>query len=921
MAAPDRIDTRAVLAGVDIVEVVRRYLGDGLRRDGAEWAACCPFHTEATPSFKVNPAKQMYHCFGCGANGDAIKFVRDYERVGFRKAVEILGGGAFVPTSRPAASPAPPARKASGEWTPIVPADADAFAAKLNHGHRGTPEAVYTYRDQQGRLLGYTRRFRTSDGGKDVLPLTWARNEAGERMWRDLSFPVPRPLYGLDRLAGGKPVLIVEGEKCVDVASAQVETDFVVVSWPGGGKAVDKADWSPLAGRIVAIWPDCDAKRVKLTREETAVGVDPLSKPLLPEAEQPGMKAARLIIARLHALEPPAVVNLVAIPRPGDKPDGWDIADAIGEGLIGDALVAHIRKGSVYIAPEAHRTQTCRTDDGPPPPATVSHGSGRVARLGGDTARPGGGPDDGGGGGEGRPEVKIGPDRLISAMLEAERVLFAGTDPPFFERGGILTRTAYIDRVRERQGEVVVEPGALTLVPVNVGWLRRRMQVACKFMSWNSRAESWLPCNLPKEYAESYIDGNEWMVPVLRAVVEAPVLRPDGSIMSRPGFDPKTGIYLASDVKWKLPPARTKGEKIDPGTDTAVQWARAQFEDLFNPFKPEAGADIAVLITAVLTGLVKTMCGPAPGFIITAPVFGSGKGKLADIIGIILTGRTVPMMTMPVDSKGKADEKEFKKALFATLLGGERIVCIDEVNRTLASPTLDSMLTQETVFDRVLGVSKNATVRPTDSLFLALGNNVTVSADSSRRWLRCYLNPNCADPHLRVFDRDAILHAKENRVKLVCAALTLLHAYVVAGSPDMGVRLGSFERWAALVPSTVRWLGLPDPCKTQEAWKEQDEDRADLARLLEAWAECYGNLPMTAQAVCREVLERPKSEPHAKLGEVLKDICGEKTGYNPNRLGVHLSRKGKRVVDGKRFEDAGKVSHKTQWKVVEVGKA
>ncbi len=145
MAALERIDTRAVLAGVDIVEVVRGYLGrDGLKKDGAEWSACCPFHTEATPSFKVSPTKQIFYCFGCGAQGDAIAFVKDYERVPFRKAVEILGGTAFLDSSRPAPAPAPPPKKPRGEWTPILPVDGDAFVAKLSHSHRGQPEAVYT---------------------------------------------------------------------------------------------------------------------------------------------------------------------------------------------------------------------------------------------------------------------------------------------------------------------------------------------------------------------------------------------------------------------------------------------------------------------------------------------------------------------------------------------------------------------------------------------------------------------------------------------------------------------------------------------------------------------------------------------------------------------------------------------------------
>lgn len=86
----DRVDTAALLDRVDIVQVIERYVP--LKKSGAEYEACCPFHTEDTPSFKVSPAKQIYHCFGCGANGDAIGFLRAHQGMSFKDAVEALGG-------------------------------------------------------------------------------------------------------------------------------------------------------------------------------------------------------------------------------------------------------------------------------------------------------------------------------------------------------------------------------------------------------------------------------------------------------------------------------------------------------------------------------------------------------------------------------------------------------------------------------------------------------------------------------------------------------------------------------------------------------------------------------------------------------------------------------------------------------------
>src|SRR5690606_41746792 len=59
-----------------------------LKRTGKNYSACCPFHEEKTPSFTVSPDKQFYYCFGCGASGNALGFVMDYERLSFPEAVE-----------------------------------------------------------------------------------------------------------------------------------------------------------------------------------------------------------------------------------------------------------------------------------------------------------------------------------------------------------------------------------------------------------------------------------------------------------------------------------------------------------------------------------------------------------------------------------------------------------------------------------------------------------------------------------------------------------------------------------------------------------------------------------------------------------------------------------------------------------------
>lgn len=327
-----KIDTKALLSRLDIVEVIDKYVP--LKKDGAEYAACCPFHNEATPSFKVSPSKQIYHCFGCGANGDAIDFVREYEGLTFIDAVKRLGGD--VPDGEAQHPDGPEKRPGRVQveevkWKQVTPIPEDAFPEPVAHTYRGRPEMKWTYRDGSGAVLGYVYRFIKSEGGKETIPLCYMEHpDTGVRTWRWHSFSEPRPLYGLDRLAARPSswVLIVEGEKCADAAQ-EILPEVVVMAWPGGCKAVDKIDLGPLKGCNVILWPDCDAKLERTTKDEVEAGIDPLTKPLLHELEQPGMVAMERIAHELLRLGEGTRARIVNIPAPGSKPDGWDVYDAI----------------------------------------------------------------------------------------------------------------------------------------------------------------------------------------------------------------------------------------------------------------------------------------------------------------------------------------------------------------------------------------------------------------------------------------------------------------------------------------------------------------------------------------------------------------------------------------------------------------
>ncbi|MBU1157698.1 MAG: DUF927 domain-containing protein [Proteobacteria bacterium] len=141
-------------------------------------------------------------------------------------------------------------------------------------------------------------RFNKEDGCKETRPLVFCEGPDGQRQWRWQMFAAPRPLYGLERLRARieAPVLLVEGEKAADAAQ-ELFPELVVVTSPGGSNAASKADWSPLQGRLVTIWPDADGAGAKYALQVAT---------LLQEAGAGSLR-------------------LVELPK--GLPQGWDLAD------------------------------------------------------------------------------------------------------------------------------------------------------------------------------------------------------------------------------------------------------------------------------------------------------------------------------------------------------------------------------------------------------------------------------------------------------------------------------------------------------------------------------------------------------------------------------------------------------------------
>lgn len=274
----------------------------------------------------------------------------------------------------PAAGDGPPGAagaKRRSKWRAITPVPPHAPAPDFRFGYKDVKrggvwvdqDATQTWEYSfEGQLYGHVARFERVDSEgelvKDTIPRTWCVDESdgrGTQRWHWKQWEVPRPLYVPTTLLSGDPknipVVLVEGEKCAEAGMRLLGHEFDFVSWPGGCKAWAMASWGWLMGRTVYLWPDCDAQHSRLTKDEKAAGVDPKTKPLLPEHKQPGM-AAMVHIGSLLVADQGCDVLMCQIPQPGEVADGWDIADAIAQGWTPDQVRAFIRGAVPFVPPQ-----------------------------------------------------------------------------------------------------------------------------------------------------------------------------------------------------------------------------------------------------------------------------------------------------------------------------------------------------------------------------------------------------------------------------------------------------------------------------------------------------------------------------------------------------------------------------------------
>lgn len=181
-----------ILDATDIVELIQGYFP--LKRSGANFQAVCPFHNEKTPSFNVNPHRQIFHCFGCHTGGDAIKFVMLYENLAFTDAARKLADRAGVTIVEEAYDPKEEARRRNkGDLMRMQRAAADWFHRLLFKSPLAQPARDYL--NSRGLSMETSRKWKFGYAPSEQRPfMDWARGEGfgeaqlvegGLAKWRD----------------------------------------------------------------------------------------------------------------------------------------------------------------------------------------------------------------------------------------------------------------------------------------------------------------------------------------------------------------------------------------------------------------------------------------------------------------------------------------------------------------------------------------------------------------------------------------------------------------------------------------------------------------------------------------------------------------------------------------------------------------
>nr|WP_052232374.1 hypothetical protein [Methylobacterium sp. ZNC0032] len=334
------------------------------------------------------------------------------------------------------------------------------------------------------------------------------------------------------------------------------------------------------------------------------------------------------------------------------------------------------------------------------------------------------------------------------------------------------------------------------------------------------------PCDPPQQAASILLSrAGEWRVNRCAGIISTPTLRPDGSILSAPGYDPATRLFLAAPptifpIDHK--PSRQQAE-------AALAFLKRPLREF--PFVSDADLSVALsgLITPVVRGCIKA----APMTAVNASTPGTGKSCLMDTIAAIAIGNYCPAISF-----GKTEE-EAEKRIGTLMMYGQPLISIDNMNGVMYSDALCQYIERPQAKVRKLGESTMVDIHSTSTIYCN-GNNIRIGGDLIRRTILCNLNAGVERPELREFSGNPVDEILADRARYISCALMLVKAYITAGRPDRLRPLASFEEWSDNVRSALVWLGCADPVGSMLSMRADDPVINQRQRLFATWRSVIG---------------------------------------------------------------------------------
>ena len=487
-----------------------------------------------------------------------------------------------------------------------------------------------------------------------------------------------------------------------------------------------------------------------------------------------------------------------------------------------------------------------------------------------------------------KPVIRIVPGEMDRVVDVAEKEL--ANRGRHYQSGGLIV-------------SVSTDPtsGDPSVIATSAHALTRELSVAATWEKYDSRKNDWARTDPPTRHAAILFDSQKFKhLPPLAGVVRQPYFRSaDGVLVTQPGYDAKSHLFGVFDPRtFPLPKP----------TQEAAMAALKLLEDLIPEFHFLNQTDKAAALSAMFTAVVRQTLPFAPAYHVRAPVFGSGKTYLCELIGAFAGPGGNSKVSYPTTSE------EATKVILSLLMTSPAVIEFDDMDTDwIPHGTIKRMLTAEHITDRILGVSKTASVS-TRTLFLGSGNNVGPVRDLLRRVLTIHIDPRCSTPATIAYKEAPVEKVRKDRGKYVSAVITIIQAYLSYGTvPANAGTIVTFDgAWSKYCRYPLMWLGYPDPATSLLDQVRHDPDGDALFGLMTVWHKSFGSKPTTI----RTVLDTAQHN-HDLMDAIKEFPVEDRGGINSSKFGWLLSKNANRIVGGLEFRQ-GWADGRNAWCVMVV---